>query len=102
MTTKWDELCVVLAKVECRHNCEMGGPTWSRLTAFQRGTLRRNADTALRALLAKGCVIVPGEATDAMIIAAGEAQQQSIGSWGEPKVAIAAALSAGSIKPEGE
>lgn len=41
-------------------------------------------DVYLAALSAAGYVIVPREPTDAMTLAGGEAQQTSIGSWGEP------------------
>ena len=54
-------------------------------------------DTAkdiLAALDAAGLAVVPKEATDDMVIAGGEAQQQSIGSWGEPKVVLRAAIPA--------
>ena len=94
MTTKWDDLVEVAAIAGAIM------PTWKALTEMERKARRIEMDTALRALLAKGIKFVPGEATGFMRRAAVEAE---IGEGGPCiRSMINAALSAGSIKPEGE
>ena len=90
--TKWDELVEVAAIAGAIM------PTWKALTEMERKARRIEMDTALRALLAKGYVIVPGEPTVEMIKAWGDSFWRG-DNQGER---ITAALSAGSIKPEGE
>ncbi len=76
---------------------------WDELVAEAAGAADctfRKAEAALRALLAKGIKFVPGEATGFMRRAAVEAE---IGEGGPCiRSMINAAISAGSIKPEGE
>lgn len=45
-----------------------------------------HADAILSAIEAAGYAVVPTIPTDKMVIAGGEAQSRSIGSWGEPKL----------------
>jgi len=92
MTTKWDDLVEVAAIAGAIM------PTWKALTEMERKARRIEMDTALRALLANGNVIVPGEPTVEMIKAWGDSFWRG-DNQGE---GITAALSAGSIKPEGE
>jgi len=137
--TKWDELVEVAARGGW-HRSEWDVLPWEEIPEEIRATERARMDAALRALLAKGYVIVPGEPTEPMwgglardIVFAERAHNgnctgknlheflQNIGrpppAWVSkeiqpvnhvpPKGTIAAciykaALSAGSIKPEGE
>lgn len=51
---------------------------------------------------AAGLAIVPKEPTGDMAVAGGEAQSQSIGSWGEPKVVYRAMLATSPYAGGGE
>lgn len=54
----------------------------------------RDTLAQIEALTAAGFAVVPVEATGKMVIAGGEAQTQSLGSWGAPDVAWRAMLKA--------
>lgn len=63
---------------------------------------RRAAGWFADILAQKGLAIVPVVPTGAMVVAGGEAQSQSIGSYGEPRVVYDAMLAAGALSPTAE
>lgn len=94
MTTKWDELVEAAARGNW-HRSEWDVEPWEEVPEEIKRHVRAGMDAALRALLAKGYVIVPGEPTVEMIKAWGDSFWRG-DNQGER---ITAALSAGSIKP---
>ncbi len=100
--TKWDELVEVAARASCeiaaKSGAEISHRAWEDAPEHDRQTVREVTGYVMRALLAKGYVIVPGEPTVEMIKAWGDSFWRG-DNQGER---ITAALSAGSIKPEGE
>ncbi len=93
MTTKWDDLVEVAARAE---EAASGMDFDIHLSPKDREFALVRASEGLRALLAKGYVIVPGEPTYRMQEAAVFCDSDR---W--PTV-IKAVIDAGSIKPEGE
>lgn len=100
----WDELVEVAVKACWQSAMQDDTLPWDGLPEMCKAMEREAVNAALRALLAKGYVIVPGEATEAMIVhmalAAAAASPESNRQWWADL--IESALSAGSIKPEGE
>lgn len=112
MTTKWDELVEAAARGGW-HRSEWDVEPWEEVPEEIKRHVRAGMDAALRALLAKGYVIVPGEATEEMNDAAWTAVARDVHVQDDPGGAVViqsvvghgvwrAMLSAGSIKPEGE
>lgn len=94
MTTKWDDLVEAAARGNW-HRSEWDVEPWEEVPEEIKRHVRAGMAAALRALLAKGIKFVPGEATDEMMVAFWR------GNAGF-RQGVNDALSAGSIKPEGE
>lgn len=93
------ELIEIVAKaIYCNRNGQ-GAKPWSILTKSHKVPYQSDAAAALSAIRSSGLAITPREATGEMCVAGGDAQSQSIGSWGEPKICYPAMVEAGEVKP---
>ena len=99
--TKWDDLVEAAARGNW-HRSEWDVEPWEEVPEEIKRHVRAGMDAALRALLAKGCVIVPGEVTPAIEQAHFDAHAVAATFFAEMPDLWRAMLSAGSIKPEGE